>query len=1068
MNLHRTRFLVASLSFAGLLHAAVSHATDVSKLPLRYDAKAKPNVIFGMDDSSSMNIELMQPGTKDGMAWWDANAERFWINGVFQSTGTALGGLFGTSNSGTVSGMPPPSPQFAALRSSAYNPLYYDPLTTYEPWPPAYHDGAERIYGPANPKATKSNPARSNSSTVDLTTDRAWTLTYRKGMLKPDGNKAAGDEPIETAVYPATYWVREPCAIEAGWNSNCAPGPVSGVTLKRYQIKNDTRTYPSGRSYDEEMQNFANWWSYARNRRLMLADKMGKVLNETVGVRMAVVPFNRRTSVTMYDMDVEADRRKVMGVFYANPVSAANGTPTAAALNFIGTEFHNNGQVIIHSCQRNNAFIVTDGLASDQVAAPTYDRTLYGAAWPYSPVQAGSVSDIALAYYTLNARNGRTETADVNGVKRPLVDGRVAEVVSPANPDNNTNLHVNTFAITMGLSGRVWPGVTDAWSGKFSTWPTDIRGSIGAIDDLWHATVNGRGQMYGADTPKATAEKIRQALTEMVGQVRGQLAPVIADANLARGTGRVYQASYVLSEFSGDVTARVIDKRTGEVDKAAEVIWSASARLKAMDWSKRRIYTAENKPFNHENVGALLGGNAALVDYLRGKRDGEGSVYRQRQSLLGPVLNAKPVVGQPASANEHAVIYVATGEGMLHALDEGSGEELWAYVPKTVLPSLAAISTPDANIRKSADNSPLLVTQLDGTPSLVNVAGRTLLVAGRGVAGAGYYALDVSTPRSEGPFDKALWDIGPSPQFTFGLSVGRPLVVDTSAGPVALLPQGYNGSNDGVSRVYMVNAITGEKIHTFNADSGSGSGDPGLAQLSAFREPDGKVVHVYGGDERGNLWHLNLVDRTITRLAQLKDAQGQAQPVTTAPELVMQGGARVVIVGTGRMLGASDMNASSPQTLYAVKDGPFLENARTALVQRIFGAETNGARTVTGTDVMDWFSDRGWYLDLPAGEQANVNIAVGLGAVFAVTNQVSENTCSAKSYLNVINLSTGKSHVSVLLGLFLSSGATLAKAGDKVISLTTNWDTAEVVARDPNIPFALKARKNGWRQILRD
>ena len=36
-----------------------------------------------------------------------------------------------------------------------------------------------------------------------------------------------------------------------------------------------TSTFPSGRTYADEIQNFANWFSYYRKRKLMLAASMG-------------------------------------------------------------------------------------------------------------------------------------------------------------------------------------------------------------------------------------------------------------------------------------------------------------------------------------------------------------------------------------------------------------------------------------------------------------------------------------------------------------------------------------------------------------------------------------------------------------------------------------------------------------------------------------------------------------------------------------------------------------------------------------------------------------------------
>ena len=48
-------FAVSLCALAGLLGSATTHATNISDLPLKASVLAKPNVIFGMDDSGSMD-----------------------------------------------------------------------------------------------------------------------------------------------------------------------------------------------------------------------------------------------------------------------------------------------------------------------------------------------------------------------------------------------------------------------------------------------------------------------------------------------------------------------------------------------------------------------------------------------------------------------------------------------------------------------------------------------------------------------------------------------------------------------------------------------------------------------------------------------------------------------------------------------------------------------------------------------------------------------------------------------------------------------------------------------------
>lgn len=69
-----THLAASVLSLGAMLGmAASSHATDIAELPLKASVLAKPNVIFGLDDSGSMDSETML-NTNDGALWWDYNA----------------------------------------------------------------------------------------------------------------------------------------------------------------------------------------------------------------------------------------------------------------------------------------------------------------------------------------------------------------------------------------------------------------------------------------------------------------------------------------------------------------------------------------------------------------------------------------------------------------------------------------------------------------------------------------------------------------------------------------------------------------------------------------------------------------------------------------------------------------------------------------------------------------------------------------------------------------------------------------------------------------------------------
>ena len=90
----------------------------------------------------------------------------------------------------------------------------------------------------------------------------------------------------------------------------------------------------------------------------------------------------------------------------------------------------------------------------------------------------------------------------------------------------------------------------------------------------------------------------------------------------------------------------------------------------------------------------------------------------------------------------------------------------------------------------------------------------------------------------------------------------------------------------------MLNPQTGAVIATLSTGVGSAASPSGLAQLSklANSAPSAMVRYVFGGDIQGNVWRIDLDNLSITRIAQLSDPSGVAQPVTAPPEVSMVAG----------------------------------------------------------------------------------------------------------------------------------------------------------------------------------
>lgn len=1156
---------------------ALAAPADISTMPLDARTQATPNLIFGVDDSGSMDSEVML-ANNDGALWWDSGARSFWnASGVMHFNANGVAGASGGTTwlkyvylfpNGTASGnrvyadaaydhyaVPPVAP-YVFLRSSDYNPLYYNPAITYTPWPPAYMSGSTRTFANAPGNAARSHPwfpTSGTPTTIDLTqtltaTATNWTFRMVAGMTIPGATMAGiqgrrsgtttfapvttnytipGGEYWDVAIpyYPATYWVKD-ASCTAAWPA-CAAAP-DGSQLRRYEIR-PTSTFPSGRSYLSELQNFANWFTYYRKRKLMLSAGMGGALAGVKGLRGGTVYFNNRQPVTMYDFSATSDGsngRALLGNIYAN--SGSGGTPTRETLEYIGDQFTGNSNIIQFGCQRNAAFILTDGFANNSaVTVPAYDQSTWVGTRPYQTIHAGSLADIASAYYT-------------NNLRPDLQAGLLNVDPSDTSPgaDRNPNLHMNTYGVTLGLTGTIYgtgtPQATNPYL-NYPTWPAPTQNRHpSSIDDLWHATINGRGKMFTANNATQLAAHLREVVNSLLTKAGSDAGIAVSNVNLKDGDNTAYVSSYNAQYWTGQLAAFPVNVSTGQVNMSPTAqIWEVRDQLTARTPSDRLIATYNGSAgiaFQPSTVPAamkaLLATPAAVpsdadavIEYLRGDRSREGSPYRVRAALLGDIVTAEPVfVGGPtaiytdpgydtfsASLSSRAkTIYQAANDGMLHAFDAADGRERWAYVPALVYGKLNALTDPGYTHQFLVDGTPTAGdADLNNTLQGGRGSGgwRTLLVGGLAAGGPGYYALDVTVPgaASEGEVAaKVLWEFpnASTPAgvtSNVGYSFGKPVLAKTrAAGWVVLVTSGYNNTTgDGRGHLFVLDASTGALIRDLPTPAGTTTDPSGLAQISAWSNNaslDATVDAAYGGDLRGNLWRFDLSASDpsgwyVVRLATFTDGSGAAQPITSAPELAQVDGRRMVFVGTGRLLGGTDISSTQVQSVYAVVDNmttsPTIAAPRSDLRNKPVSTSAGGIRNIDPTQV-DYTTYRGWYFDLPGpGERVNTAPTAAFGALVFTTNQPSAVACSSQSYLYAVDLASGGQLPTRAfaagetpwsgksLGSNLASRPVIVVLPDgSVQSITHKSDTTLTTSRLP-VSLGGQVKKVGWKEIFR-
>jgi Tfp pilus tip-associated adhesin PilY1 len=500
---------------------------------------------------------------------------------------------------------------------------------------------------------------------------------------------------------------------------------------------------------------------------------------------------------------------------------------------------------------------------------------------------------------------------------------------------------------------------------------------------------------------------------------------------------------------------------SGGSDKRREFLWSALTTQRtyfeaAHIASLTQMCTSGTICLDPDARANAAGEN--LVNFLRGDRNNEGAAnetaryYRQRVNVLGDIVNSEPVYVQKSVKsyadhgysdfkadieNRVGMVYVGANDGMLHAFRAEDGEEAWAFVPGSVLPEMYRLA--DKNYSSKH------VFLVDGTPVTGDICSsncdqdsaewKTILVGGLNRGGRGYYALDITDPASP----KGLWEFTSADDANIGYTYGDPVITKlggsgANAGKwVVLVTSGYNNVSpgDGRGHLFVLNADTGALIHDIPTAAGSTTTPSGLAKIAAFANYplfNNTALRAYGGDLEGNLWRFDFNDTVGTNLlATLKDAGGVAQPITSRPEQGVVQNRPVVFVGTGQLLGVSDLTTTGTQSLYAIKDevatGLSHGNPRSSgsgFVQQTMTigicATTNpyctpGRTIVTVTkNPVDWVINNGWYVDFPVGgERVNTSIALVDGILEVVTNTPQSGACvpAGTSNLYFLDYKTG-------------------------------------------------------------
>ena len=495
--------------------------------------------------------------------------------------------------------------------------------------------------------------------------------------------------------------------------------------------------------------------------------------------------------------------------------------------------------------------------------------------------------------------------------------------------------------------------------------PPDIANLPNVSDDPLGdlARAGGTERAYFANDEASLNQVMQQVLGNIIAASQSNTSAAVNSDEFGLEDGNLlYTAGFRSEDWSGRLAASEIASNGTRSQR-----WNAEAEL-AEQAGNRRLLTYRRLD-NGTESGVLLsadnsGLSSAEVRWLQGQTVPE---LRQRQSLLGDIINANPVYLQ-GTDNRAALLLAAANDGMLHGFDAKTGRELFGFLPAELTqgdaPAIRSLMQPDYNHRYFMDGTPAVrEVNISGGPSAVAVG--TMGAGGRTV-----FALDVSDPTDMRAAD-VLWEFR-HPEL--GTGVTQPTITQLTDGTwAAIFGNGYNSTGYQAS-LFVVDLATGELIKQIQTDIGSAEAPNGLATPTVTAWPSYNGARfAYAGDLAGNMWRFSLTGNgDVNQLYQGNDSQ----PITSAPAVTLSSGSPdtlLISFGTGSYFRNGDIGDRSTQQLIGLRDQVNRSSTITQsdlLLQRITGENSqSGFSRRASTNFAPDSNDVGWRLELPAGER---------------------------------------------------------------------------------------------------
>jgi type IV pilus assembly protein PilY1 len=669
-----------------------------------------------------------------------------------------------------------------------------------------------------------------------------------------------------------------------------------------------------------------------------------------------------------------------------------------------------------------------------------------------------------------------------------------ASVVNNATQLKNQNPSIKTFAVglALGSSSANYTNLAVAGGTKVPLYASNEQELLAALTDAIKQIIS---STLTFSTPAVTSEITKDNF--------------IYQSTFSYAPNKQWEGSLKKYQLNSDSTI-------------GNLVWDAGSRLNSKSASSRQLWTvglsgtglnnftttyrSELKTLFQSSLTSSDVQTDNLINFVRGvdtyDQDGDNNTSEERHKLNDIYRSQISIVGPPSSsisytsiyedsyyrsvnnysnfingincggscANRKEIVLAGSNAGILHAFDTSTGDELWGFIPPSMLNKLPKIISSTPNVTNA-------IYGVDGSPVVKDIyyggSWRTIAITGLGRGGNSYFALDITNPlspshlftienddigkvvnfwNSSGSKTTYLYSFGSVSDSTkdyskLGESWSTPRVLRMKISGVdkwvAVFGAGYNGGvnpNLGSAAFVMDLENGGNLVKKIDiTDKSNTIANSVPSDLIAVTANGTTKANYYGAmvyvpDYEGKITKINLTSSgTLYQTTQLFDTEASTtngRYILTGAEVTVSSDNNLwLYFGTGDTQKLQDQISGTQNRLYGIKDKDFPNFVSLGSAGSVLNCKNTTTQTSCPTS-----GDLGWYIDLPNYQKLTAQPTIKNTSVYFPLYEptTGTNICNTgKAILKATGTTCGDSLLSASLGTGVLSKVTTT--GTKII-----------------------------------